>query len=80
MRPTRRVPTLPVRFGHSRYCCEVEDYFAIDASDRGTRGTRSILYCGQLMERKGIDVLLEAFARVADKLPDATLSLVGTGP
>jgi glycosyltransferase involved in cell wall biosynthesis len=25
-------------------------------------------------------VLLEAFARVADKLPDATLSLVGTGP
>jgi len=62
------------------YCCEVEDYFAIDASDRGTRGTRSILYCGQLIERKGIDVLLEAFARVADKLPDATLSLVGTGP
>jgi glycosyltransferase involved in cell wall biosynthesis len=62
------------------YCCEVEDYFAIDPADRGTRGTRSILYCGQLIERKGVDVLLDAFTRIADKLPDATLSFLGTGP
>ncbi len=62
------------------YCCDVDDYLAIDPADRGTRGTRSILYCGQLIERKGVDVLLEAFARVADKLPDATLSFLGTGP
>ncbi len=62
------------------YCCEVDDYLAIDAADRGKRGTRSILYCGQLIERKGVDVLLEAFTRVADKLNDATLSFVGAGP
>ena len=38
------------------------------------------LYCGQLIERKGVDILLEAFSRVALEYADVHLTLVGEGP
>jgi glycosyltransferase involved in cell wall biosynthesis len=37
-------------------------------------------FVGQLDERKGIDVLLKAFARVHRQIPQARLVLVGRGP
>jgi len=40
---------------------------------------RSLLFVGALVPRKGADVLLEAFARVARERPDATLRIVGDG-
>jgi len=44
-----------------------------------TERTR-ILYCGQLIERKGVHHLLEAFLSLADKFPELELQLVGEGP
>lgn len=39
-----------------------------------------ILYCGQLIERKGVGHLLDAFLSVADEFPDSELMFVGEGP
>ena len=47
--------------------------------ERGTGGVR-ILYCGQLIERKGVGVLIDAYAEVADELPELELVLLGEGP
>lgn len=48
----------------------------------GTRRSRTVLYVGR-MERtsawKGVDVLVEAFARLGPELADTTLTLVGGG-
>lgn len=39
-----------------------------------------ILYAGRLAEHKNVDLLLEAFDRIADTDPDATLGVIGDGP
>ncbi len=39
-----------------------------------------ILYAGRLIEDKNVDILLEAFDRVAGSYPDATLGVIGDGP
>ena len=62
------------------YCCEVDDYLAIDPADLRHARHAVHLILRPADRAKGVDVLLEAFARVADKLPDATLSFLGTGP
>ena len=41
---------------------------------------KSILAVGRLVEQKGIDLLINAFAMIADQIPDWTLDLVGDGP
>jgi glycosyltransferase involved in cell wall biosynthesis len=43
-------------------------------------GKVRILYCGQLIERKGLDNLLDAFVSLADEFPELELQLVGEGP
>jgi glycosyltransferase involved in cell wall biosynthesis len=39
-----------------------------------------ILYCGQLIERKGLRVLIDAFSDLADEFPHLQVQLVGEGP
>jgi len=39
-----------------------------------------ILYVGRIVAEKKVDLLLEAFLRVADRMPDVTLTIVGDGP
>lgn len=46
----------------------------------GIRTPRVILYCGQLIERKGLGDLLPAFKRCAEGCSDVTLLVVGNGP
>jgi glycosyltransferase involved in cell wall biosynthesis len=46
----------------------------------GAAPERRILYVGSLIERKGVDLLLDAFCIVARKDPLAQLRIVGTGP
>lgn len=39
-----------------------------------------VLYVGRLVRKKGVDVLLEAFAHLTENLPHCSLLLVGDGP
>ena len=39
-----------------------------------------LLYCGQLIERKGLNSLLDAFLALADSAPELVLQFVGDGP
>jgi glycosyltransferase involved in cell wall biosynthesis len=39
-----------------------------------------ILYCGQLIERKGLHVLIDAFAAIANEFPHLELQFIGEGP
>ncbi|MGH8131331.1 MAG: glycosyltransferase [Steroidobacteraceae bacterium] len=40
---------------------------------------RKFLFSGALIRRKGVDLLVDAFARVRREVPDASLTFVGTG-
>jgi len=44
---------------------------------RGFAGRRNIVFLGQVSKHKGVDVLLDAFGRIAAKFADATLHIVG---
>lgn len=44
------------------------------------RGARTFVYSGSLTERKGTDLLAQAFVEVAKDFPQARLVLVGSGP
>jgi glycosyltransferase involved in cell wall biosynthesis len=61
------------------YCCDMQMFFDEEhqpATDRGVR----FLYCGQLIDRKGVDLLVESFLTIARFDPGTTLTLVGEGP
>jgi glycosyltransferase involved in cell wall biosynthesis len=52
----------------------------LDAPRANSPGRVRVLYCGQLIERKGVHTLLEAFLGLTDEFPNAELVLVGEGP
>ena len=65
------------------YVCDVAPFLAAGAGRpdrRDRRAGTTFLYCGQLIARKGVDLLVDAFVRVAADLPGARLRLVGAGP
>lgn len=41
---------------------------------------QNILFIGRLAEKKGVQYLLPAFAHIATRFPDATLTIAGDGP
>jgi glycosyltransferase involved in cell wall biosynthesis len=43
-------------------------------------GAPSALFVGRLVEKKGVDVLLEAWPHVQARVPGATLRIIGDGP
>jgi len=43
-------------------------------------GMRNLVYLGRLEQRNGPDVAIDAFARIADRLPDLRLIMAGDGP
>jgi phosphatidylinositol alpha-mannosyltransferase len=56
-------------------------YWQAGASTRYLRpGMRNLVYLGRLEERNGPDVAIEAFCRVAPRLPDVRLLMAGDGP
>ncbi|PAW77915.1 MAG: hypothetical protein B9S32_09480 [Verrucomicrobia bacterium Tous-C9LFEB] len=70
----RRFPAL--RHATIPYCTRLEDFSRI-AGKRTENVDLTFLFCGQMIPRKGIDLLLSAFARlVAEGLP-VKLRLVG---
>ena len=52
-----------------------------DAPMRGALGVRPVaVYAGRLSREKGVETLIDAFAAVAERLPEARLVILGSGP
>lgn len=63
------------------YFCDLQPYReARGMAPSKSADTVSILFSGQLIERKGVDVLIQAFSRVAEIHKKARLVLLGSGP
>lgn len=62
------------------YHCDLAPFQGAAAHRSPSTSRRTILYCGQLIERKGLTTLLAAFRGVLEHCPDWQLRLVGTGP
>ncbi len=60
------------------YHCDLSEYLAIPRTE--PRGPVRFLFSGQLIPRKGVDVLIEAFERICERGHDARLTLLGDGP
>lgn len=56
------------------YYCDLSPFRSVDKIHSSRL---LLLYCGQFIERKGLDVLLGAFSKVADEIPALDLLLVG---
>jgi phosphatidylinositol alpha-1,6-mannosyltransferase len=50
------------------------------ATEIGIHGRQTIVSVGRLVHRKGQDRLIEALPKILEKVPNAALLLVGTGP
>ncbi len=50
------------------------------ARPNGQSAGFELVFVGQLIERKAVDLLIDAFADMANDAPDARLTLIGTGP
>jgi glycosyltransferase involved in cell wall biosynthesis len=61
------------------YSCDIQRYREIPRAPRGDRPF-TFLFSGQLIERKGVDLLLSAFIRAAAQRADLRLRLAGDGP
>ena len=44
------------------------------------KGCKLVLFTGSLIKRKGVDVLIQAFSKIANRVPESRLLLVGDGP
>lgn len=70
----RRFPTL--LHGTVPYCTRLEEFSRI-AETRARGSELTFLFCGQMIHRKGIDLLLSAFARLVGEGLSVKLRLVG---
>jgi glycosyltransferase involved in cell wall biosynthesis len=70
-----------IRVFNIPYFCDLA-HFKTAATERCTRTkqTVDVLYSGQLIKRKGVDLLIQAFAQISDQVPELRLQLLGTGP
>jgi len=69
------------------YYCDVERFARVDPRDAarirarlGLMDKTVFLYSGALIERKGVDLLLDAFKKLASRHPQAALVILGDGP
>jgi glycosyltransferase involved in cell wall biosynthesis len=62
------------------YCCDMKPFLATAIKESGCGERVRFLYCGQLIHRKGVDLLIDAFCQAAGEFPSIELVLVGTGP
>lgn len=65
-------------FTNIPYHCDIGPFQAA-ASNRVEAKTVRFLYCGQLIHRKGVDLLCSAFTKLIDDGVNATLTLAGEG-
>lgn len=74
----RLCPGLPVH--NIPYYCDLTPYRQAAAARAPGSDHIDILFSGQMIQRKGVDLLLEAFRRIADRHPALRLLLLGDGP
>jgi glycosyltransferase involved in cell wall biosynthesis len=67
------------QFANIPYHCRLEEFLTAGALRTRTDTVR-FLYCGQLIERKGVDLLCKAFDRLVIEGHDVSLTLAGEGP
>lgn len=66
-RPTVQFPTWT----------DIEPFLTAGGRNRPAESSPTFVYAGVLIERKGVDVLIEAFAIVARRWPSARLEIIG---
>lgn len=72
--PGKRIYNIP-------YFCDLAPYAEAASSATPKQGNSvNVLFSGQLIERKGVDVLLSAFLIAREKQPNLTLTILGGGP
>jgi len=76
----------PDRLRMLPYCCDVSRFASVPSSTRetlrrdlGWANHLVFLFSGQMIPRKGVDVLLKAFIQLANQNPDVALLLLGDG-
>lgn len=69
------------------YCCDIKRYSAVDTArvrqyrrDMQFDGRCIFLFSGQMIDRKGVDTLIDAFLAIAERHEDVVLLLLGEGP
>lgn len=62
------------------YLVDLDPFLKIERAPRKDEDGLRLLSCGQLVARKGIDVLISAFVRVTGRCPNVSLEIVGDGP
>ncbi|MBB01750.1 MAG: group 1 glycosyl transferase [Planctomyces sp.] len=62
------------------YHCDLDPFHDARVRRASGSGPVNFLYCGQLIERKGVDLLLAAFCKLIEEGSDARLTLAGEGP
>jgi glycosyltransferase involved in cell wall biosynthesis len=70
----RRFPAIP--HFNIPYHCDLVNFFAAEPHVRSS-GPLTFFFCGQMIERKGVDLLLLAFDRLVSEHADVELLLVG---
>jgi len=70
--PKQRIFNLPYR-------CDIQDFVdaSVEAETANRDGAVRFLFCGQMIHRKGVDVLLKSFDRLIQNGSDVQLTLVG---
>lgn len=62
------------------YFCDLSPFRASRAAAKRSLDTVDILFSGQMIDRKGVDVLLKAYIQIALDHPNLRLLLLGSGP
>lgn len=75
----RQIAVAPKQIRNIPYYCDIGELLAIER-DAGGTGPAHFLYCGQLVERKGVDHLVAGFCQLAEENAEIRLTLVGDGP
>jgi glycosyltransferase involved in cell wall biosynthesis len=61
------------------YLVDLKPFLGIERTDGRAPNGLNFLACGELIPRKGTDVLVRAFAKAAQSCPDIALRIVGDG-
>jgi glycosyltransferase involved in cell wall biosynthesis len=71
----------PLHVYNIPYFCDLAPFRAASIAERTrTKPTVDVLFSGQLIDRKGVDVLIRAFTKIAFQVPELHLQLLGSGP